>query len=157
MPHHNSSNRSRLPGKQQTQNADALTPKEVAFVREYLKSGNKTEAYINAGFACARASASANAGRLIKKDRVQRALTVGAEVQQSQAIADATERRETLTVMLRDGEAHPIARLKAADILNKMDGLYITKLGDPNGKPLMPPGSVFSFVVTQIPGAENRT
>lgn len=157
MPHHNSSHRSRLPGKQQTQNADALTPKEVAFVREYLKSGNKTEAYINAGFACARASASANAGRLIKKDRVRRALASGAEQQESAAIADATERRETLTMLLRDGDVHPLARLKAADVLNKMDGIYITKLGDPNGKPLIPPGSVFSFTVSQIPGSENRT
>lgn len=48
-------------------------------------------------------------------------------VVEQKTIADAAERRTLLTGMARDTDEQPVARLKAVDILNKMDGLYIQK------------------------------
>ena len=43
-------------------------------------------------------------------------------------IADAAERRAVLSQMLLDKDFNPAARVKAADILNKMDGVYVKRL-----------------------------
>lgn len=42
-------------------------------------------------------------------------------------IADATERRTVLTGIARDTEAWVVARIKAIDTLNRMDGAYIQR------------------------------
>lgn len=111
------------------------TKREQAFVLNLLADpeGNQTRAYERAGFNARGASAMANASKCLRKDQVRAAFeSMRGQVlaaDQSKAIADATERREWLTRMMRDAEAHPIARLKAVDIQNRMDGLYAVKLG----------------------------
>jgi len=45
----------------------------------------------------------------------------------SQKIMDAAERRELLTRFARDEDTGKTDRLRAMDLLNKMDGVYINK------------------------------
>lgn len=53
---------------------DALTPKHEVFVAEYLKTGNATEAYLQAGYkSSSKEAAAAAASRLLKTDKVARA------------------------------------------------------------------------------------
>ena len=111
-----------------------LNAKQEAFVREYLRDGNATQAAIRAGYS--KHTAEQQGPRLLGNVGVARAFKAGQAKLVKSTIADATERRETLSTMFRDKKAHPIARLKAADILNKMDGVYVTKLSGPDGGPV---------------------
>lgn len=43
-------------------------------------------------------------------------------------IADAAERRMVATAIMRNVEAEPRDRLKAADLLNRMDAIYVQKV-----------------------------
>lgn len=136
----------------------ACTRKEQAFLLNLIADpeGNQTRAYERAGFKARGDSARANAAKCLAKDRVRAAFEslhrAILEGKQSKAIADATERREFLTLMQRDTAAHPFVRLKATDLHNKMDGVYIEKHEHKHEIP----GSI-AFVIQQQPGAENRT
>ena len=144
-----------------TQPNRKLTVKQQKFVAEYLVDGDGANAARRAGYASS--SAKVTACELLKRADIRAAIEAEKAALPSQTltekhgtIADATKRRETLSGIFLDVEAHPIARLKAVDILNKMDGLYLTKLADPDGKPLSVPGAV-TFVIQQQAGAENRS
>ena len=56
--------------------AAQLTPREALFVLKVLELDNQTEAYLRAGYRCTRATARANAARVLTKASVQRALTL---------------------------------------------------------------------------------
>lgn len=104
-----------------------LTPKEAAFVRAYAgeAAGNGAKAAVLAGYA--KNSAHVTGSRLLRKANIATALAKVVDAQTQSAVADAAERRELLTGMARSKDEHPVARLKAVDILNKMDGLYVQK------------------------------
>lgn len=112
-----------------------LSRREQRFVVEYIVDGNATQAAIRAGYS-ARTARSIGSENLTKPDIAAAVRQALGEVAAA-TIADAKERRETLTGMLRDADAHPLARLKAADILNKMDGLYVLKHAGADGGPLV--------------------
>lgn len=131
--------------------------KVQAFVEAYAgeAEGNGAKAAEIAGYAKGN-SAKVTASRLLKRADVRAAIAnrqqeianaaaIADAVRREQdeekrhaSIADAAERREVLSTMLRDAAYNPAARVKAADVLNKMDGLYVTKLGVPgaDGQPL---------------------
>lgn len=111
-----------------------LPAKQLVFVREYLRHGNATQAVITAGYSTR--AAKQQGSRLLTKVDVAAAIESGRKAFSAPAIADATERRERLSMMFRDKKGHPLARLKAADILNKMDGIYVTKHVGPDGGPI---------------------
>lgn len=94
----------------------------------YAQCGNATQAYKDAGYNVKTDnSAAANAANLIRNHKVQERLQeIGAKIK-SKRIMDAVERRELLTQFARDAEVNKADRLKAMDLLNKMDGVYITK------------------------------
>lgn len=134
------------------------TRKQQAFILNLLADpqGNQTRAYEAAGFKARGDSAAANAAKCLRNDRVRAAFdslrNAALAGEESKAIATATERREMLTKVMRDREMHPIARLKAVDIHNKMDGEYVER----HEVEHRVPGSVV-FIITRQPGAENRT
>lgn len=125
-----------------------LTPKERRFVTAYIgeAAGNGTKAAILAGYA--KKSAAVTASQLLRKPNIAAELTKVVALTEQSTVANAAERRELLTRMARDIEAHPLARLKAVDIHNKMDGLYVQK-HDISG------GLTFT-VVTGVPQPEAR-
>lgn len=115
-----------------TQPNRKLTGKEQRFAAEYVIDGDGANAARRAGYASS--SAKVTACRLLKRADIQGAIAAQKTAIANQpltvlhgTIADATERREILSVLLRDRETHPIARLKAADILNRMDAIYVQK------------------------------
>lgn len=129
-----------------------LTAKQQRFVSEYLIDSNGTQAAIRAGYSAK--TAQEQASRLLSQVMVAAAVADGRKSLERSTIADATERREILSRALR-AEEDSGKLAKVADVLNKMDGLYVTKIGDPDGKPLIPPGGVV-FVVREQAGATNR-
>jgi phage terminase small subunit len=101
-----------------------LTTKEQRFVREYRVDGDAANAARRAGYA--KASAKVTGCRLLKKPEVAAAIANHESEKANQLIADAAERRELLTGIARSGK-NPVAAIKAVDILNKMDGVYVQK------------------------------
>lgn len=85
-------------------NPFGLTPRELLFVEAYVgvAAMNASEAYRLAGFQCAPASVGPNAGRLIKKDRVAKAVhtRLAARVQQLR-IMDGDEALARITQFAR--------------------------------------------------------
>ena len=138
-----------------------LSERERRFVDAYMgeAAGNGTAAAKCAGYKGSAQVLGVQANRLLKKANVLDAIAERRQTLASQSIADAKERREVLTSILRSAEVDPNARIRAIDTANKMDGVYVEKHehAGKDGKPLIPPGASFVFAVQQIPGSENRT
>lgn len=68
------------------------------------------------------------ASTLAKNDKVLVRLKELADESSSKAIMNATERKEWLTNVIKDNMEKTQDKLKAVDILNRMEGSYIDKL-----------------------------
>lgn len=98
------------------------------FCMEFVRCGNATEAYKNAGYKVRSDKvAGVCAAKLLGNARVQQRIAELRREMDSHKIMDAAERRELLTQFARDEETGKADRLKAMDLLNKMDGVYINK------------------------------
>lgn len=98
------------------------------FCLEIVQSGNGTEAYKKAGYKVKSDNAAAvGAAKLLRNAKVQSRIAELRSEMDSHKIMDAAERRELLTRFARDEETGKADRLKAMDLLNKMDGVYINK------------------------------
>ena len=98
------------------------------FCMEFVRCGNATEAYKNAGYKVRSDKvAGVCAAKLLGNARVQKRIAELRREMDSHKIMDAAERRELLTQFARDEETGKADRLKAMDLLNKMDGVYINK------------------------------
>lgn len=115
-----------------------LSQRERAFVVAFVgeAAGNATKAAILAGYR--KASARFQGCRLAKRRNIaakiatllteaQHAAQEAHAAEEAATIADVVERRTLLTTIARDTEQHPLARIKAVDIHNKMDGIYVQK------------------------------
>lgn len=103
-----------------------LNARQKAFCEYYVACGNATEAAKKAGY-------SENYARdrihvLMKNVGICRYIEELQKKAQSSRIMSAVERKEWLTKVLNDVEAKLNDKLKALDILNKMDGEYISKV-----------------------------
>ena len=109
------------------------------FCVEFVRCGNATEAYKNAGYKVRSDKvAGVCAAKLLGNARVQQRIAELRSEMDSHKIMDAVERRELLTQFARDEETAKPDRLKAMDLLNKMDGVYInkTQVSGADGGPL---------------------
>ncbi len=98
------------------------------FCLEIVQSGNGTEAYKKAGYKVKSDNAAAvGAAKLLRKAKVQQRIAELRSEMDSHKIMDAAERRELLTRFARDEDTGKTDRLRAMDLLNKMDGVYINK------------------------------
>ena len=98
------------------------------FCMEFVRCGNATEAYKNAGYKPRSDKvAGTAAARLLGNVGIQKRIEELRREIDSHKIMDAAERRELLTQFARDEETAKPDRLKAMDLLNKMDGVYINK------------------------------
>jgi phage terminase small subunit len=107
--------------------SQALSERERRFIDAYIGEacGNATKAATIAGYSGQ--NARQQASRLLTKANIRAAL---ADRQQSlikATIADAAERREFLTRLMRNTELDPRDRLKACDQLNRLAGEYSEK------------------------------
>lgn len=114
-----------------------LNARQKSFCEYYVVSGNATDAAIKAGYKekNARKIGSEN---LTKMD-IKKYIKELQEKAKTSRIMTAVERREFLTEIIKNGNEKVQDRLKALDILNKMDGEYIEKMqlsGQVNTNPL---------------------
>lgn len=98
------------------------------FCVEFVRCGNATEAYKNAGYKVrSDNTAAVCAAKLLRNAKVQSRIAELRREMDSHKIMDAAERRELLTRFARDEDTGKTDRLRAMDLLNKMDGVYINK------------------------------
>lgn len=101
-----------------------LSPKQQAFVEHYAACGNATEAARRAGYKNPNKVSAEN----MVKIGIQSAIQEITESSKQQRIATATERQEFLTTMMRgEIEGEPKDRIKACELLGKMQGDFIEK------------------------------
>ena len=103
-----------------------LNARQKAFCEYYVACGNATEAAIKAGYR--EKYAGVNADKLLKNTNIQKYIEELQEKAKGNRIMTAIERKEFLTKMILKEETKDTDRLKALDILNKMDGEYIQKV-----------------------------
>ncbi|WP_298591674.1 terminase small subunit [uncultured Mitsuokella sp.] len=98
------------------------------FCIEFVRCGNATEAYKRAGYKVKSDKvAGVCATKLLGHARIQSHIAKLRRELDSHKIMDAAERRELLTRFARDEDTGKTDRLRAMDLLNKMDGVYINK------------------------------
>ena len=98
------------------------------FCQEYVKNGNNgTQAYMKAHPKCTEETARRNASKLLTKTDVQQYIEKLQNKTEKKAIMSIEERMNWLTGIINSKECVS-NRLKALEILNKMDGVYTQKL-----------------------------
>lgn len=120
-----------------------LSMKQEKFCLEYVRCGNATEAARRAGYKGSDTTLAALASGNLRKPKLMDYIDELKTKIANEAIADATERKEFLTKVLRgeltevtitsDGSKITVPaklqdRIRASDQLNKMDSTYIQKL-----------------------------
>lgn len=103
-----------------------LNVRQKAFCEYYVASGNATQSAIKAGYS--EKYSKNRIHELLKKVGICGYIEELNEKAQSSRIMTAIERKEFLTSVIKNGDEKIQDRLKALDILNKMDGEYIEKV-----------------------------
>ena len=103
-----------------------LNARQKAFCEFYVASGNATESAIKAGYS--NNYANAQTYKLLEKVGIKKYIKELQEKAKTSRIMTAIERREFLTELIKNGNEKAADRLKALDILNKMDGEYMEKI-----------------------------
>lgn len=125
----------------------SLSNQQMLFCQEYLKLGmNGTQAYLNIYKSCKKEStARTNASRLLTNANIQEYIEELQSKIEKNAIINVEERMKWLSKVVNgeikhtsydgngnsyENEAYISDKMKAIDILNKMDGVYVTKVRD---------------------------
>lgn len=103
-----------------------LNARQKAFCEYYVACGNATEAAKKAGYS--ERYTNKNVNKLRQNTAIIEYIEELQKKAQSSRIMSAVERKEWLTKVLNDDNAKLNDRLKALDILNKMDGEYTEKV-----------------------------
>lgn len=104
-----------------------LSPKQEKFCLEFRRrDGSKKEAAIAAGYSAK--TAAAQATELLKNPEIIKRIAQLANDAERKAIISINERQEVLSAIARDPTKEDRDRIRAIDILNKMDGNYLIKL-----------------------------
>lgn len=107
-----------------------LTPKQEAFVQNIIQGMSQADAYRSA-YSCKNMSDNAiyvNASKLASDAKVALRLSELRNELAKPSIKTAQERMEWLTQLIDNDEESTGEKLKAIDILNKMEGLYVQRI-----------------------------
>ena len=123
-------NESYNPVKPKNGNGHRLTPKQAAFVEEYLVDLNASAAYRRAGYAGN--NADVNGPRLLGNDRIAEAIAKGQEErrQRTHATQDDVVRILTREAEGQGQDTNSSARVQAAQWLGKHHGMFIERVED---------------------------
>jgi|LGOV01.1.fsa_nt_gb phage terminase small subunit len=106
-----------------------MNERQTKFCQFYAKSGNATQAYREAGYKSKNPKADeANASRLIRNDKVALYLKELSQKSESKAIASIQEIKEFWTKVLQSDEEEMPHRLKASELMVKVEGGFIDKV-----------------------------
>ena len=103
-----------------------LNARQKSFCEFYVASGNATESAIKAGYS--EKYTNKNVSKIRQNTAVQEYIKELQEKAKTNRIMTAVERRAFLTEVIKNGNEKLQDRLKALDILNKMDSEYIEKM-----------------------------
>jgi len=111
----------------------ALTAKRRAFVREYIKDFNATQAALRAGYA--ESSARQTASDLLSNPDIQIEIEKHQEAARSEAILTLSELQEWWSNLVtgQDPDARTTDRLKASELLGKSQGAFTDKVEQSGG------------------------
>lgn len=107
-----------------------LTPKQEAFVQEIIKGKSQADAYRSA-YSCKNMSDNAiyrEASLLVDSPKISQRIAELREKLTKSTIMTAQERLEWLTKLIQNTEEGTTDRLRAIDLMNKMQGEYVTKV-----------------------------
>lgn len=115
---------------------DRLTEKQKNFCREYVRNnGNGIEAYLFAYDSKSKTSASIEANKLLKRDDITEYIKALNKPLENMVYNERQKKRRLLWDMIENPETDNSDRLRAMDILNKMDQEYINITRDDTNKP----------------------
>lgn len=107
-----------------------LTAKQEKFAQGIIEGMSQADAYRSA-YSCKRMTDKTiweNASRLMADSKVKARVTELREQLNTEAVMSAQKRLEWLTQVITDKNEKTENKLKAADIMNKMQGEYVTKV-----------------------------
>ena len=107
-----------------------LTPKQEKFVQGIIKGMSQADAYRSA-YACKNMSDKTiweNASRLMADSKVKARVPELREKLDKSTIMTAQQRLEWLTKLINNTEEGTTDRLRAIDLMNKMQGEYVQKV-----------------------------
>lgn len=116
-----------------------LNPRQLKFVQEYSKTANGTEAARRAGYSAKSENhLAAAASGLLRNRKVREALNKLTARAEKATIASREERLEILTQFARSPTEETKDRIKASEVIAKMQGDYLTKHehSGPGGAPI---------------------
>jgi len=103
-----------------------LNARQKSFCEFYVASGNATESAIKARYS--EKTARSIGQRLLTNVDIKKYIKELQEKAKESRILTAREKREWLSEVIKNGNEKLQDRLKALDILNKMDGDYVEKV-----------------------------
>ena len=107
-----------------------LTPKQEKFVQNIIQGMSQADAYRSA-YSCKNMTDNSiyvNASKLVADAKVAQRLKELREQLAKPSIMSAQERLEWLTELIKSDEESTSDKLRAADIMNKMQGEYVQKV-----------------------------
>ena len=107
-----------------------LTAKQEEFAKAIVEGMNQADAY-RSTYSCKNMSDNAiyrEASLLVANPKVAQRINELRDELAKPSIKTAQERMEWLTQLIDNAEENTNEKLKAVDILNKMDGLYVQKI-----------------------------
>ena len=107
-----------------------LTAKQEAFVQNLIQGMNQADAYRSA-YNCKNMTDNSiyvNASKLVSDAKVAQRLKELREQLAKPSIMSAQERLEWLTQLIMSNDESTTDKLRAADIMNKMQGEYVQKV-----------------------------
>lgn len=107
-----------------------LTPNQEVFAQKIIEGMSQADAYRSA-YNCSRMSDKTiweKASRLMADNKVRARVQELRDKVALSSVMSAQERLEWLTGIIKDAEERTENKLKAADIMNKMQGEYIQRI-----------------------------
>lgn len=106
-----------------------LTIKQKKFCDLYLKTGNATQSYIGAGYSASNDEvASVNSSILLRNHKVKSYIAEKQKKIEDKSIMGIQEAQEFLTNIVKDRIERTNDKLKAVELLMKMQGAFLDRL-----------------------------
>ena len=105
-----------------------IAAKQKMFADEYIKHGNATQAYKNAGYKAEGNAAEAAASRMLRSVKVRDYIRQRNKELDKATIADMVEIKEFWTNLVRAEEVDLKDRLKASELIAKTNGAFLDKV-----------------------------
>lgn len=106
--------------------SNGLTEKQKAFCREYVRNkGNGTQAYLAAYNSNSETAASIESSKLLRRDDITDYIVALNKPMENIVQNEREKKRNILWSFIHDTTKSDSDRLKAMDLLNKMDSEYI--------------------------------